>query len=490
MTRYSSRVAESDEQLPRYRFRKRTAHQMASDGKSLEDALRHQILPKRPKRTPTSTRAQSSSSRGPARKRTKRGLGRRHKRKDENKAWSAEAILEESDSRYLIKYEPVEEGAQCEISWQPKHYANAALVAWWEQRRMENALENGNAERDNVPDLPSEDNEASQHYTPVESYGCPQKTVTGLLSLEQYHKKSEDFKEHTVNLVDKSTFQGNEEPAENTLPKASTTIVPEISNFPMPRMNVAVPRKYDHHKPRELHDSSPVVLNNAGRVSASPRRNVSATLPESVENSHRCDESQPRNDMVSEGGFSKFQPKAPKAASLIGRHLEMSVSSQKLPMTGGENSMYHPVIDDAKELETSLVEAATACESQNRNDDRYVQAADGVQISDCSQAEGSEQVPGGHVTNCGGQERSFPRPGTSISTILSPVPSCTSNNNKENESATSTEKDSGQASPRMLADVEVSDMRNSGAPSASLGKLASAREQLRLLLRGPGRRRG
>jgi hypothetical protein len=98
----------------------------------------------------------------------------RKKGKDEGKAWSAEAILEESDSRYLIKCEPVEEGAQCEISWQPKHYANAALIAWWEEHKMEMALDNGNAGRANVPDLPSEDNEDSEHYTPVDlhSNGC------------------------------------------------------------------------------------------------------------------------------------------------------------------------------------------------------------------------------------------------------------------------------------------------------------------------------
>jgi hypothetical protein len=163
-------------------------------------------------------------------------------RKDEDKAWSAEAILEESDSQYLIKYEPVEEGAQCEISWQPKHYRNAALIAWWEERKMEIALENGNAERDNVRDLPSEDNEASLHYVPEEIYGRPQKIVTGLLSLEQYDRKSEGSKQHTVKFVDKSTFQGNEEPTENTLLKASTTIVPQISNVPMPEINVAVAR--------------------------------------------------------------------------------------------------------------------------------------------------------------------------------------------------------------------------------------------------------
>jgi hypothetical protein len=173
-TSYSSRVAKSDGQLPRYGLRKRTAHHLASDDKSQEDASRHQSPPKRPKRTPTFTRAHSPSSSASAKKRTIKGLGRRGTRKDEDKAWSAEAILEESDAQYLIKYAPVEEGAQCEISWQPKHYANAALIAWWEERKIGGALEDGNAERDNVPDLPSEDNEASEHYTPVDlhSNGC------------------------------------------------------------------------------------------------------------------------------------------------------------------------------------------------------------------------------------------------------------------------------------------------------------------------------
>jgi hypothetical protein len=147
---------------------------MASDGKSYEDATRHYSLPKRHKRTPTFTRAHPPSSTGSVRKRTKKGLGRRHTRKDEGKAWSAEAILEESDSQYLTRYAPVEEGAQCEISWQPKCNANEALIAWWEERKIGSALEDNNAERDNVQDLLSEDNEASQHYTPVDlhSNGC------------------------------------------------------------------------------------------------------------------------------------------------------------------------------------------------------------------------------------------------------------------------------------------------------------------------------
>jgi hypothetical protein len=116
----SLRVAEPDGQRPRYGIRMRTGHQTVSDDKSHEDAPRHRSPPKRLKRTPASSSAYFPSSRGPAKKRRKEGQGQRHTRKDKGKAWSAEAILEESDSQYLIKYEPVEEGAQCEISRQPK----------------------------------------------------------------------------------------------------------------------------------------------------------------------------------------------------------------------------------------------------------------------------------------------------------------------------------------------------------------------------------
>jgi hypothetical protein len=236
-TPHTSRVAEPDDQPPKYGLRKRTAHQTVSDDKSHEDAPRHQSPPKRLKRTSAFSSAHSPSSRGPAKNRTMKGLGRRRTRKDESKAWSAEAILEESDSQYLIKYEPVEEGAQCEISWQPKCNANEALVAWWEERKMEMVLENGSAERDNVPDLPSEGNETRQRYIAVESDGRPQKSVAGLLSQEQHDGKSEDFKQHTVKLfVDKHKFRGNEELVENTLLKPSTTIVPKISTFLCPRL--------------------------------------------------------------------------------------------------------------------------------------------------------------------------------------------------------------------------------------------------------------
>jgi hypothetical protein len=426
---------------------------MASDGKSLEDASKHQNLPKRPKRTPNFTRAQSSSSRGSAKRKTRKWSGQGWTQKDKDKVWFAEAILEESDTQYLIKYEPVYEGAQCEVSWQPKHYANAALIAWWEEHKMESALENGNSERDNVPDLSSEDNKASQHHTSAEHGGRPQEPVTGLLPLEQYDAKSEGFQQNTIDLVDKRMSDGNEEPLEDALLEATSTVVTEISNVPMPEINVAVSQMYDHHRPRELRDSSLVAPNNPGGVSASPRFKISAILPTTVEHNHRCDKSQARDDMAPQGGSSKSQSKSPKVASSTGQHLETSASFQQSQMTGGENWVCAPVVDDTKELESYLVETATAYVSQNRNEHTSVQAAYGMRINDHRRQEGSEQVSEGHVADWHGQGRSSPRPGTSISTILSPVP-FTLSNNKDNGSATSTGNHSGQALLRTSVHVE------------------------------------
>lgn len=117
---YSSHVAKSDGQLPRYGLRKRTAHHLASDDKSHEGASRQQSPPKRPKRTPTFTRAHSPSSRGSAKKRTIKGLGRRQAPKDEDKTWFAEARLKESDTEYFKEDKPVYTGAQCETITKPK----------------------------------------------------------------------------------------------------------------------------------------------------------------------------------------------------------------------------------------------------------------------------------------------------------------------------------------------------------------------------------
>jgi hypothetical protein len=205
-----------------------------------------------------------------------------------------------------------------------------------------------------------------------------------------------------------------------------------------------------------------------------------------VEDIHRCDESRFRDDMATEVESGISQPKPPKVASSTGQHLEPLASSQQIPTTDGENSGY---LLETKELQCSLVEAANACVLENRKDHTSANAAYGVLINGHSRVEGLEQVSESHVTKRDGQGKPSPRPSASISTILSPAPSTVSNNSEDNGSATPAGKDSDQASPRTLAHIKVTNNRDLGVSGAVSGKLASAREQLRLLLRGPGRRR-
>jgi hypothetical protein len=249
---------------------------------------------------------------------------------------------------------------------------------------------------------------------------------------------------------------------------------------------------YGHHRLRESYDSSPMASNRPEGAFARPHSRISRNLPAVVEDNHRCDEPHTRDDMAPEVRSSEPRPNSPKVASSAVQHLVKSASSQQLPTTDAENSVYAPTADDIEEPESSSVEAATTCVSQNLKEKTSTRDIYGVQLNDRSRAEGFRQYLEGHVTKMGGQGKLPPRPGTSISTILSPAPSTLSNNNKNNKdhrAATSARKDSGQASSRTSAYVEVSNNRDPGVPGAVSGKLASAREQLRLLLRGPGRRR-
>ncbi|GAB7336716.1 hypothetical protein MBLNU13_g10380t1 [Cladosporium sp. NU13] len=87
----------------------------------------------------------------------------------------------------------------------------------------------------------------------------------------------------------------------------------------------------------------------------------------------------------------------------------------------------------------------------------------------------------------GNSGKPTPRPGTSISTILSPAPRTLSDENKDDESSTFVGNHSSQALPGVSTGVKVP--KNRDVQNGPSGTLASAREQLRLLLRGPGRRR-
>jgi hypothetical protein len=465
-----SRGAEPDEQLPKYGLRKRTAHGTVSNGKNLEDD-NHQTLAKRTKRTFTNTRAQSSSLRGSVGKRTRVSSGQGWAKSNKNREWLAEAILQENDTQYLIKYEPVSQGAQHEISWQPKGNANAALVAWWEEHKMASAHENSNGERDNDPTLTKKEDGTRQRRSLMAHGGQLQNPVTDHQSLERYVTESVDSQQCSADLVDKRTSGGLEE-------TSHSTIIPEILDILAPERDVPVAHMYET-----------AASKNRGAACARPCVKDGRIVPAAVEDKNCCEESQLRDGMATQARFGRSQSKSPKVALSAGHHLEKSADSQQLPRTDEEKSGYVLVADETQELELSLVAAANACVSQNRKDNTHANAAYGVRINEHSRTEGLGQILQGYVTKREGQERLSPRPGTSISTILSPAPSALSDNMKDNGTATHAREDSSQALLRKLAYVEVSKNRDPGIPDAVLGRLPRAREQLRLLLLGSGRKR-
>lgn len=361
----SSRGTKPDNQPQRYGLRARSAQQAISNSVIVHDTG-HETFAKRIKRTHISTRAQSSISSGSVNKSAERKPAQRWAKKNKNKFWLAEAILEENDTQYRIKYEPVYEGAQSEMSWQPKSFANAALLKNWEQRKM--AVAHGSCNADNDPDSMSKDDEAGQRSDFV-GHGH-QDLAANLPSQEPYNAHLESH----VDSVDKRTLAGFGDSPEDTLLTATSTIIPEDASIHTPESNAAAAEMYDDHKDRGLHDSSAVALYTLENGSAPPPRGLSI-----------------HNHGPSEGD-----------------------------------------------------------------------------TVDC---------------NLG---KPTPRPGTSISTILSPAP-CLSDDNKDDESSTFVGRRSSQALPRVSTEVKVP--KNRDVPSGPPGKLASAREQLQLLLRGPGRRR-
>ena len=227
----SSRGTKPDDQPQRYGLRDRSAQQAISNSVIVHNAG-HETFAKRTKRTPTSTRAQSSISSGSINKNAERRPAPRWAKKNKHKFWLAEAILEENDTQYRIKYEPVYEGAQSEMSWQPKSFANAALLKDWEQRKM--AVAHGSCNADNDPDSMSKDDEAGQ----------------------------------------RSDSAGHGSPGA-TLLTATSTIITEDSVIHTPESNAAAAEMYDDHKDRGLHDSSAVALHTLEDGSAHPPRGPS-----------------------------------------------------------------------------------------------------------------------------------------------------------------------------------------------------------------------
>jgi hypothetical protein len=59
-------------------------------------------------------------------------------------------MLEEDRTRYCVEWEPVGSAAQCDRKWESEHYANAVLVADWEERERASLGERSKPEREDV----------------------------------------------------------------------------------------------------------------------------------------------------------------------------------------------------------------------------------------------------------------------------------------------------------------------------------------------------
>jgi hypothetical protein len=147
------------------------------------------------RRTRIKHKSQSSSTK-PITRVTKRRKGYGWSKRRLPKSWPARAILGEDGTRYLIQWEPVHNGMACEEAWEPKAHANDALVAEWEERKRTSALEDSDDER-----------EDGQRYS------------------------------HVVNTRTSGSSKGS---AETTLRETTSTTIPDISNIPIPKTNVAV----------------------------------------------------------------------------------------------------------------------------------------------------------------------------------------------------------------------------------------------------------
>lgn len=169
------------------------------------------------------------------------GSGKRNK----NKLWLAEAIREENNTQYLIEYKPVSEGAQREISWQPKHHANAALARDWEQRKMASAHENSNTELDNDAALTKKEDGARRRRSLMAYGGQLRKSSADLRLLEQYDTESEDLQQDSADPVDKRTSGGIGKTPPNISLIATSPAIPGILDNLVPERNVPVARMYE-----------------------------------------------------------------------------------------------------------------------------------------------------------------------------------------------------------------------------------------------------
>jgi hypothetical protein len=209
-----------------------------------------------------------------------------------------------------------------------KKNANAALVAWWEERKMASAHGNSDGERDNDSTLTKKEDGTRQRHSLMAYGGQLQTPITDHQSLERYGTESVDSQQCSADLVDKRSSVGLKETSHGP-------IIPEILDILAPERDVPVAHMYET-----------AASKNRGAACSRPCVKDGRILPAAVEDRNCCEESQLRDSMATQARFGRSQPKSPKVASSAGQHLEKSAGSQQLPTTDVENSGYVLVADE------------------------------------------------------------------------------------------------------------------------------------------------
>lgn len=113
--------------------------------------------------------------------------------------WPARAILEENSREYHILWEPVSGESECEQTWEPKHYADASLVAEWKQRQRA-IVEMHTDSGESVEDLQPADQGKTEYDGKVEFRG------SSLKSTEQHSASDGNIRGFCDHLHQQDTF--------------------------------------------------------------------------------------------------------------------------------------------------------------------------------------------------------------------------------------------------------------------------------------------
>jgi hypothetical protein len=287
--RRSPRRLEQNEWLSGTEGRNRQARQSVSDEEG-HGGSRQQPSTKSHKLTTSTTRVRKSSSREPAGRRTKKRPVHGRAQRQQRKLWSAEAILQEDDTRYLIKYEPVSKGAQCEISWQPKENANAALVGDWKKQKQ------------------SEDQK----------------------NLETDH--GVEFDDHSQEPLRK-TLLSKRHSAKPQIPLSQRADDDDLEDSPIPKDVMSITHSYNYQGPGGFHNPTnssrrPVVADgsdsvdvssaNAEELRSSPVQAATASMPQKC--SDRACAEAPDLARVNEHGLPKCSGTVLGDQSMTGNH--------------------------------------------------------------------------------------------------------------------------------------------------------------------------